>query len=317
MDGLLDSMMEFPQSRDDFSRVNRLPSQLRLKGNSNLNGLKELMTIRSVSLQHRAPSVITNMTTRISTDDYAPAKETNSRPVSSVIASSRQFPKPSTFRTAEQQFYDRMLSAKVPKRTSRLQPLQTPKTPGHENDSVGEVRGTRLQTGERASPIGVISMNQQLWGARNGMLPPIERVDTAETTVSYKDKRIQSPKRNSRSSSALSNDSKTLVVRDRLKTYPSLADSRPSTSQSYRDLVPGKSIMSQQGKLKDTLHSSLPRPIFQQTINEKSNLYPFSTSFKSYGEDSQDFDDFILWGHGPPLISPQRRKGKSLGSNVR
>ena len=32
-----------------------------------------------------------------------------------------------------------------------------------ECESVGEVRGTRLQTADRASPIGVISINQQLW----------------------------------------------------------------------------------------------------------------------------------------------------------
>ena len=159
-------------------------------------------------------------------------------------------------------------------------------------------------------------MNQQLWGARNGMLPPIERVDTADATLSYREKRSQTPKHNSRSSSALSNDSKTFVVRDRLRTYPSISDPRPSTSQSYRDLVRGKSIISQHGKRNDPLNSSLPRPIFQQTINERSNIYPISRTFKSYGDDSQDFDDFILWGHGPPLTSP-RRKGKSLGSNLK
>ncbi|XP_057312577.1 protein FAM149B1-like isoform X2 [Hydractinia symbiolongicarpus] len=307
MDRFLESSLELPPSRDSYyGRHPRFPSQLRLKvgtgifnTSSDLTALKKLITIRSVSLQHRESSVTQNM---IPEEDVTLKDPVNHRPLSSTVGVFRQFPKTSTFRAAEQQFYHRMFSAKGPKRAIRLQPLQTPKTAGHvEVNNVGEVRGTRLTTsgGRQAGLTINNNNNQQLWGARNGALPPLERLGAADTTLSYQ---VKSPKRKNRATSAVSNDSKNPTTRDR-SFHSTLPDSRPNTTQSFLNDQSFNRL-----KLRDS-SQSLPSKTSAHTYHDN----PFSTK-QLLEEEPQEFDDLVLWGHGPPLISHQQpRKRKSLG----
>jgi len=316
MDHFLESSLELPQSRDSYGRLQPLSSQLKMKsgifdnGGSNTNALQELMTIRSVALQQRAPSVTPNALTN---DDIPLKDNLNGRPMSSVH---RQFPKTTNFRYAEQQFYERMLSAKTPKRTIRLQPLP-PKTAGQiESVNVGEVRGTRLQTSG-----GITNINN-IWGGRNMTLPPLERLGTADTTISVRDIQFhRTSKRNSRASSAVSNDSKALPTRERASFQP-LPDSRPyTTHSSSRTDLPFHTKSFQGSRFRDIPNTASSKG-FPHPSLLSDHMYQFpAAQFKnlaitSVGEESE-VDDFVLFGHGPPLLPPQQRKGKLTGSSIR
>lgn len=236
--------------------------------------------------------------------------------------------------------YDRLISAKTPKRAIRLQPLQLDrvKTPGMmsvDNENLGEVRGTRLQT-------SVDRLTPQLSALRNNMLPPLERVETADNLK----ERRHSPKQraSNRSASAATHDIDTPVLRERTLTF--LPDSRPNTTHAFHtELL----LAATRGRLStpQTPSNSKLREgaLFGAQLGAQSRLNPAQHSIHqiseypvgraststskqvsasgeqagggggggggksvSFGEDQppEEFDDFVLWGRGPPIISHQK-----------
>lgn len=340
---LLESSMDIPIHEDDIPPIaGQMPSKrTSLDETTELTGLNKLMTIRSVALQHRSSSVATNLNHDDEREQEPPTtthpkeqfisgpgrphsivQSTSQSHVSNnqltignvqsipnhinmskqssgslnqlILANSRQI---------DASIYDRLISAKTPKRAIRLQPLQHDrvKTPGMMSDSenFGEVRGTRLQTAvdSRLTP--------QLSAIRNGMLPPLDRVETADN---LKDRR-NSPKQrgNNRSASAATRDVDTPVLRERTLSY--LPDSRPNTTHGLNaELLLGLSANNRRPSVGSRPHN-VSSGYLHHGIGNKS---------VSFGDDvkPEEFDDFVLWGRGPPIISSHQktRKGKA-GAN--
>ncbi|XP_066923288.1 protein FAM149A-like isoform X2 [Clytia hemisphaerica] len=281
-DDLLESALTLHGTHDPYKMPPQLHSQMKMK--PDLSDLKDVMTIRSVSLKQRAPS--TSMyrheddgQSRLGTSSSTMTQKTFGGKTSSLL-------------------YDRMMSAKTPKRTIRLQPLQPPKTAGHVDSNIGEIRGTRLSN-------VTVGNGQQSWVARNGTLPPLDRLGTTEELR-------KSPKRNTRASSAVNAPSKHSSQRDRGGGGISmLPDSRPNTNHSYRsDVRTPHQFNRPASRSRDFPVNKLYGQSHPQTINENSYLR-ISSHFRNDPPNQQEVDDFVLWGHGPPLISHQQRRGKT------
>lgn len=332
---MVESSMDIPIHEDGIPPI---VGQMQSKRTSldeatELTGLNKLMTIRSVALQHRSSSVATNITheegerepppTALSKDQFIsgpgrpysinqsnshsnqPNNQLTIRNVQSISNHSNMSNQSSlnqlilaNSRQIDASLYDRLISAKTPKRAIRLQPLQHDrvKTPGMMSDSenFGEVRGTRLQT-------AVDRLTPQLSAIRNGMLPPLDRVETADNLK----ERRNSPKQraNNRSASAATRDVDSPVLRERTLSY--LPDSRPNTTHALNaELLLGLSANTRRPSV-----GSRPHGVSSGYLHHGSG-----NKSVSFGEDikPEEFDDFVLWGRGPPIISSHQktRKGK-------
>ncbi|KAK3726312.1 hypothetical protein QZH41_012723, partial [Actinostola sp. cb2023] len=245
-----------PISRDVSSRISHFPSQFRLRTAQSLNppldvkGLKDVMMIKSLALQHRAPSAAAIHPA----DSREGTPFIQGRPGSSSTVASRI----SRFGRSSDHFMHRLASAKARRNPAgqRLAPLERerPKTPNTQEDVKCEiVRGTKLLTsGERLTspPHPLTASSPQPWGARNGTLPPLERTATyADTTAAVStilsntsttgSAQPVHPARSSakvkvsfnvRASSAATDDSR----RSLRERAPVFADSRPNTTHSFR-----------------------------------------------------------------------------------
>ncbi|XP_065053176.1 protein FAM149B1-like isoform X3 [Rhopilema esculentum] len=237
-------------SRDSSFRTGNFSSQFGFKSFygapphiSDAMGLNELMLIRSLSLRHR-DSTASTMAPR--DEDYSAPMSSHEqfRPVSSNFPITKGFHNNIGMHQSDHQLYGKMATAKAYKRSGRLQPLQPMdriKTPGtlQDNDVIGEmVIGTRLHTaGDHRAPINNLpAFSPQLWGAKNGALPPIERPDSAETLSSLAKDQTRSPKQrqhvfNKRASSAATNETRRTSHREKVAVFP---DSRPNTTHTFR-----------------------------------------------------------------------------------
>ncbi|XP_048578272.1 protein FAM149B1 isoform X2 [Nematostella vectensis] len=241
-----------PISRDVSSRISHFPSQLRLRTATGLNppldmkGLKDVMMIKSLALQHRAPSAATFHT--LESREGTPYIQ--ARPGSSSTVASRI----SKFggKMSEHVLY-RLQSARTKRNptSQRLVPLdrERPRTPNPQEDVKSEiVRGTKLFTGnDRLSspPHPLNASSPQPWGARNGTLPPLDRTVTyAESISPIPSGASSNPARSSakakvhfnvRASSAATDDSR----RSLREKVPSFSEARPNTTHSFRTDTPG------------------------------------------------------------------------------
>ncbi|XP_065053186.1 protein FAM149B1-like isoform X4 [Rhopilema esculentum] len=331
-------------SRDSSFRTGNFSSQFGFKSFygapphiSDAMGLNELMLIRSLSLRHR-DSTASTMAPR--DEDYSAPMSSHEqfRPVSSNFPITKGFHNNIGMHQSDHQLYGKMATAKAYKRSGRLQPLQPMdriKTPGtlQDNDVIGEmVIGTRLHTaGDHRAPINNLpAFSPQLWGAKNGALPPIERPDSAETLSSLAKDQTRSPKQrqhvfNKRASSAATNETRRTSHREKVAVFP---DSRPNTTHTFRSDTPASETAKRLQTQEKTSNLSTGNhfPTSASEPNENSigmiqgvslalGTHHQSTKTVSFEEDVEEFNNFATWGSGTPLLHQHHQKRRR--TNVR
>ncbi|XP_065053169.1 protein FAM149B1-like isoform X2 [Rhopilema esculentum] len=330
-------------SRDSSFRTGNFSSQFGFKSFygapphiSDAMGLNELMLIRSLSLRHR-DSTASTMAPR--DEDYSAPMSSHEqfRPVSSNFPITKGFHNNIGMHQSDHQLYGKMATAKAYKRSGRLQPLQPMdriKTPGTlDNDVIGEmVIGTRLHTaGDHRAPINNLpAFSPQLWGAKNGALPPIERPDSAETLSSLAKDQTRSPKQrqhvfNKRASSAATNETRRTSHREKVAVFP---DSRPNTTHTFRSDTPASETAKRLQTQEKTSNLSTGNhfPTSASEPNENSigmiqgvslalGTHHQSTKTVSFEEDVEEFNNFATWGSGTPLLHQHHQKRRR--TNVR
>ncbi|XP_028396996.1 protein FAM149B1-like [Dendronephthya gigantea] len=324
-----ESMDSRPASRDPFARTYQVRLRSGIKS-SDVNGLNDLITIRSLPLKQR--------TTVYESREGTPVCQTRPESSSAIMTRS-SLGRLLSWRNSDQHINSRMSSAKTLRRNPslRLQPIDRSKTPAlQENDGIGEgVRGTKLVTGsERLPSPNTTSTSPQLWGARNGTLPPIDKsefLDTrprgsAKTKVHF----------NLRAASAATDDS-----RKSLKDKgAALIDSRPNTTHSFRppetsptrrhstpmggvsgpggQLRPAGSFgYSGQSMVTGITGVSMPisnyHPSTEHGIQGHQQLY-YHVEDSALDEETDDFDDTIQWSQYQPPSTSNTRRGRYYSS---
>ena len=317
-------------SRDAFARTYQVRLRSAIKP-SDVNGLNDLITIRSLPLKQR---------TAIYSESREGTPVCQTRPGSSSgIMSRNSMGRSLTWRNSEHHINSRMSSARTLKRNLplRLQPIDRSKTPAfQESDVIGEgVRGTKLVPGsERLPSPSTTSTSPQLWGARNGTLPPIDKTEfleplprgSAKTKVQF----------NLRAASAATDDSrKSLKEKGTL-----LVDSRPNTTHSFRppessptrrhstpmgtvsgaasQLRPAGSFgYSGQSMVTGITGVSMPisnnHPSTEHSIQGHQQLY-YHMEDSVLEEETDDFDETLHWGYYQPPSTSNIRKGRHYSS---
>eukprot|EP00112_Aurelia_sp_Birch-Aquarium-sp1_P014523 Seg3142.1 transcript_id=Seg3142.1/GoldUCD/mRNA.D3Y31 product="Protein FAM149A" protein_id=Seg3142.1/GoldUCD/D3Y31 len=330
-----------PFSRDSSFQTGTLSSQYGFKSygassqTSDTTGLNELMHIRSLSLRQRDSS--TPAVPSRDEESVPPMSRDQWRPVSSNFHAPRGLHGNINIHHSDHQFYGKMSAVKTLKRSGRLQPLQPMdriKTPGlQENDVIGEiVIGTRLHTAgdHRLSINNLPAFSPQLWGAKSGTLPPIERLDTSDTLSNSSKDRTKSPKQrqtsfSKRASSAATNESRRAAHRDKISVFP---DSRPNTTHTFRSETPMSdtskrpsindrtsnlsSTNNPTGNISDSNENSIG---VLQGVSLPLGTHNQSSKTVSFEDDVEELDNLVMWGNGPPLLNQHQQKRRR--TNVR
>lgn len=318
-------------STDVFART----YQVRLRSGiqpSDVNGLNDLITIRSLPLKQR--------TSIYESREGTPVCQT--RPGSSSVVMSRNtLGRSMSWRNSDHHITSRMSSARTIKRNPsfRLQPIDRSKTPAlQESDVIGEgVRGTKLVPGSDRLPSPNTSpVSPQPWGARNGTLPPIDKSEFLETSTRPRANDKVKVQFNLRAVSAATDDSrKSFKERGSL-----LADSRPNTTHSFRqpETYPTRRLSTPMGGTLSRPSSqmrpagsfgysgqsmvtgitgvSMPisnyHPSTEHGVHAHQQLY-YHVEGGSLVEENEEFDNTSQLGHYQPITSLSK-KGRQHSS---
>ncbi|CAB3978999.1 Hypothetical predicted protein [Paramuricea clavata] len=324
----VESIDSRPVSRDPFAHTYQVRLRSGIKP-SDVNGLNDLITIRSLPLKQR---------TAIYSESREGTPVCQTRPgSSSAIMSRNSMGRILSWRNSDHHINPRMSSARTLKRNPslRLQPIDRSKTPAfQESDVIGEgVRGTKLVPGSEPSP-NPTSTSPQLWGARNGTLPPIDKSEYLETRPRGSAKtKVQF---NLRAASAATDDSRKSLK----EKGTSLIDSRPNTTHSFRppessptrrhstpmgtvsgptsQLRPAGSFgYSGQSMVTGITGVSMPisnyHPSTEHGIQGHQQLY-YHMEDSSLAEETDDFDETLHWGYYQPPSTSNARKGRHYSS---